>query len=388
MAPLISDDERRRRLIITAAVVAALALVGIGIALALAAGHTGPRTTPPVQRIDEPTTTPVIEPETTASVVPTTPPAESATESETTETTEQPEPSSPLPLLAFRLNRAVYVANADGTDPRPVVSAPDGPFALSPDGSLLAVITGGRLQVFDAVTSAPVAVGTADRVTPVWLPNSAGVLFVRAGLDGKPQVWSMLRNGTQATELADGDDVAVSPDSLVIAVLPGADAADGATVSLSKDRGQFATLPVSDGAATAVALTRDRLFVATLSSSGYSTIWSMRFDGTGARQIVAPFADPSRTTTIGRLLVSPDEKKLLYTLESDDGYSRLRMIPTSGGAIVSLSSRRDDYPVQWSADSSRILYVEGNQIQGESTALMQMNSDGSQRQVLVSGAAL
>ena len=76
---------------------------------------------------------------------------------------------------------------------------------------------------------------------------------------------------------------------------------------------------------------------------------------------------------------------LLYAAESDDGYSRMWLVPTAGGTPFALSSRRDNYPLQWSVSGKEILFIEGNAFQGESTALYHVSPTGSRRLLLVSG---
>ena len=49
------------------------------------------------------------------------------------------------------------------------------------------------------------------------------------------------------------------------------------------------------------------------------------------------------------------------------------LVPITGGSPVSLSSRRDDYPLKWSVSGKDILFIEGNAFQGESTALFHMS---------------
>ncbi len=50
--------------------------------------------------------------------------------------------------------------------------------------------------------------------------------------------------------------------------------------------------------------------------------------------------------------------------------------------------RRDNYFLQWSADSAWLYLIEGNAFQGESTSLYRVGRDGQGRRLLVQGASL
>ena len=72
----------------------------------------------------------------------------------------------------------------------------------------------------------------------------------------------------------------------------------------------------------------------------------------------------------------------------DDGYSRFSVMPAKGGTPVKLWLRRDNYFLQWSADSSWLYLIEGNAFQGESTSLYRVGRTGQGRRLLVQGASL
>jgi hypothetical protein len=112
----------------------------------------------------------------------------------------------------------------------------------------------------------------------------------------------------------------------------------------------------------------------------------MALDGTDPRQVVAPESSSAKAATFGTLMLSPDATRLLYTAESDDGFSRMWIGPAAGGKALSLSPRRDAYPMQWTADGGGILFIEGNAFQGEETALWRVRPDGTRRVMIVSGA--
>ncbi|MDP2400994.1 MAG: hypothetical protein Q8M66_03365, partial [Actinomycetota bacterium] len=110
-----------------------------------------------------------------------------------------------------------------------------------------------------------------------------------------------------------------------------------------------------------------------------------RYDGTSDRRLVGPPAT-QRPFAYGHLTLSPNAEYLLFAEVGDDGYSRAFVAPVTGGSVRALTVRRDTYPVGWSADGSRIFFIEGNAFQGESTALMSVRPDGTGRRVIVEGA--
>jgi hypothetical protein len=113
----------------------------------------------------------------------------------------------------------------------------------------------------------------------------------------------------------------------------------------------------------------------------------MGYDGTGKRTLVKrPAAGGS--AFFGEIDISPDGKRIVYAETGDDGYSRIFVVPVTGGATLELSSRRDAYPVTFSADGAQLFYIDGNALQGEATRLMAVRLDGTERRVVVEGAGL
>ena len=64
------------------------------------------------------------------------------------------------------------------------------------------------------------------------------------------------------------------------------------------------------------------------------------------------------------------------------------VVPTAGGTAFSLSTRRDNYPLQWTVSGKDILFIEGNAFQGENTSLYHVSPTGTRRLQLVAGAGL
>jgi Tol biopolymer transport system component len=280
------------------------------------------------------------------------------------------------------------VADEDGGSARAVAQAADGPFELSPDGLTLALTRGGSITVYDVETGLPAFSGPAESVQPEWLPDSSAVMFMRVGSDGVPQMFRVPPTGGPETLVGTGSGAASSPNGAILALLPAPGSTATAQVLVSKNGGAFETVDVPSGDPIDVTLSNSRLFVSTISTSSGAAIWSFATDGTDPKQLVKPSSAAEKGSTFGRLLLSPDGASLLYAEESDDGYSRMWLVPVTGGTPVSLSPRRDSYPLKWSVSGKEILFIEGNAFQGESTALFHVSPAGTRRLMVVSGAGL
>jgi hypothetical protein len=53
-----------------------------------------------------------------------------------------------------------------------------------------------------------------------------------------------------------------------------------------------------------------------------------------------------------------------------------------------LSLRHDDYLLRWSADGKKVLFIDGNVLQGDTTQLMSARPDNTLRLTVVRGAGL
>lgn len=393
-APMPDDRTRRMRI----ALVSAIAVLAVAIVAMVGWAWLRPKAAPPRQA----TFTPAEETSPSASSAATTSAWESsgsvgasATQSAgaAPEASDKPgaasaatgtvKPIQRAARIAYRSGGSVYVAAEDGSGAKVVAPLARGPFALSPDGTVVAAVDDGKLMLIPVGGKAIVA-GSADAVAPVWMPDSSAVLFVRTAGAGTQQVFSMSRAGGRERLVGQGALAAVSADGSVVALLP----ADGGAVSVSRRGGRFSAVKITGGDPIAVALGTDRMFVSTLSAAGQSAIWSMGFDGSNARQLVGPGSAADKGATYAQLLPAPDGSRLLYTAESDDGYSRMWMISVVTGAPAAITSRRDSYPLGWNASGSAIFFIEGNAFQGEETVLLSVSPDGSRRRTVVVGATL
>ncbi len=291
--------------------------------------------------------------------------------------------------IEFRLGSSVYVADEDGGSASAVTQATDGQFALSPDGLTLALARNGSISLYEVATGKLLFSAIAETVLPVWLPDSSAVLFMRVAPDGTAQIFSVSPSGGQESAIGAGSGVAVSPNGANIALLPPPGSTATPQILVSREGGAFAPIPVPGGDPIGIALGNNRIFVSTMSAAEGAAIWSLALDGSGTRRLVKPgTVAAEKGATFGRMLLSPDGLNLLYAAESDDGYSRMWLVPTAGGAPFSLSSRRDNYPLKWSVSGKDILFIEGNAFQGEKTALYHVSPTGTRRLMVVSGAGL
>lgn len=94
--------------------------------------------------------------------------------------------------------------------------------------------------------------------------------------------------------------------------------------------------------------------------------------------------DFTRLKAVGDVAISPDGRKVAYTVTNQDGpgrpYSQIFILTLDGGAIVSLSTDKDgSSSPQWSPDGARIAY-SGKL--GEQSGLIVANADGTGKKFL------
>lgn len=386
-----SDVDRRHRAIVIGALSAGVIVlaVGIGIGIAvvgssLSAG--GSDATPTV----------------TVGSIPTSTPAEESTipmPAETTGTASTPASATVglpgrAPYVAYRKDGAVWVATESGGEAKRVFAAAQGPFALSPDGRTLAAVdaAAAALALIDVETGRTAIVGTAIAVDrPAWSPDSAFVVYTaQQPTAHETEVWRVARDGSGRSKVGLGFGARVSSDGRIVAVSSmrtakgtPAEVFEGATSRLiGKDISANAVAPLPGAIVVA-----DAGGLIVQGAARQPSIEIMGRDGTGMRELVKRTA-AGQGVFFGDLWASPDGSWVAYTETGDDGYSRLFAIRPSGGGPVSLSVRRDDYIVGWSADGSEVLFVEGNALQGEATRLMAVHPDGTGRRTVVDGAGL
>lgn len=279
-------------------------------------------------------------------------------------------------LVAYRRDGWLCVAAEDGTGERKVVASASGVHSLSPDGGALAFVDAGSgaLAIADVAAGAVVTLGPALQDPPSWSPDSAWLVYTASG----PKVMRVGRDGAGTAGIFSGSMPSVSvADGTVAGVSPGGEIVVWRQGTLSKFRVSRAVTGLATDGAT--------VYFGAMAADGPVSLRAISTDGRGERTLVgAPKSD--RAVTFGDLLLSHATAHMVYAERSDDGYSRMFSIQTGGGVPVSLCVRRDCYPLRWTADGAAILFVEGNSMQGDPTALMRVAPTGASRRLLVDGA--
>jgi len=337
----------------------------------------------------------------------------SADETRSTDATEPADPGTPgggndgasgpnftrKPLIAYRLDGALWVSAEDGTGAVKLTAVPRGAFALSPDGAKLAYVDADTfvLQLVDVATGATTRVGAAENADLCWLPDSTSLLYT-VKTPARSEVHQVLRDGRGDLSRGVGHSPRSTPDALGLAWIsevafgqPGAIAtirfAAGSVVSKLK-------VPVAGEVAFGV----DGVVASVGGAPGTARVITMKhdealkIDGSSAREIVdAPLE--SRPVSYAHLCVSPGPagsagRYVAYAEVGDDGYSHAFIYDSTTGDSAALTVRRDTYPLYWSADGKRLFFVEGNAFQGEQTNLMSVRADGMGRELVVAEAGL
>ncbi|MRS11775.1 MAG: hypothetical protein EG823_01725 [Actinobacteria bacterium] len=280
-------------------------------------------------------------------------------------------------LVSYRRDGWLCVAAEDGSGERRVAASAAGVQTLSPDGTLIAFVDAGTgaLALADTASGVVVAIGPALQDPPSWAPDSAWLAYTAPG----PSVLRVARDGSGAAELFAGEMPSVSvADGTVVGLAP--------TGEISVWRAGALTRLRASRTVTGIAADGATIFFGAMAADGAASLRAIGATGQGERTLVgAP--DSERAVTLGDMLLSPDATHLVYAERGDDGYSRMFAVPTAGGAPASLCVRRECYPLRWTADGDGVLFIEGNALQGDPTALMRAQSTGDSRRFLVDGAA-
>lgn len=384
------DVNPRRAALLALVLVGALALVAWGVS-----GLVGSDDEPDTANTPEATDTPTPGSSDSASETPdasdeATEPVHDEGDEDPTTTPVNESDFSDAGLVAFRLGRKVWIAREDGTRQRFVADLRVGAYALSPDGKTLALVdaTTMTLAIVEIDSGERREVGEALASAPVWSPDSEWVLFARSGAEHS-EVWRVSADGDELSRVAVGHSAHVAADAKRFAVVT--------RDRFGDDDRAILPLPVV-GEPDSLVEVADRvidfawdgqiLAHALQDDAGKSRILVGTMDDPEERTLVRPLAGVAFRVGYQQLALSPDGRLLAYTAAGDDGYSRLFVVPVAGGTPKELTMRRDAYLVRWSRDGAYLLFIEGNQFQGEDTRLMRVRPDGMGRETLVEGAGL
>lgn len=384
-----SDVDKRHRALTVAGIVAGVVLLSVGVGLGVALiGSSMSRAGDGAST--QTTVAPV--PETPSSAVTTVP-----AQSETTSTTVATVTPGPLPVggraryLAYRKDGAVWVATESGEDPKRVFSSFQGAYALSPDARTLAVVDAASqtFSLVDVATLKSVLVGRAVPDRPSWSEDSSVVVYTSQPAGSHDtEVDRVNRDGSGRARIGAGVGGRVAPDGSVVAI-SASRTADGTPIEVfAKDGARQVGSHIAPNALAPLAsriVFADAGGIILSGKPRQPSIRSIGTDGTGAKTLV-PMPSVGEGVFFGDIMASPDLAWIVYAETGDDGYSRLFAMRAPGGVPRPLSLRRDDYIMGWSADSTEIIFVEGNAMQEEPTKLMAMRPDGTGRRTIVDGA--
>lgn len=378
------SDKRKLALVVGGALLVVVVL-GLLVARAVTSGpldtRGGPAVLEPIKPSGETSST-----ETTSSQEPT---RTTGGEPGTAEgEAEQEEPDAArAALLAYRLDGALWVANEDGSKPVKIAEAPSGAFALSPDGTLLAWVdpSVGQLKLTPVGGGAAKSVGPALDMRPAWSGDSKRLGYTAPGAQGA-EARVVSREGASPMLVGAGHSPSFSADGSTIAFV-GAPT-PGATGPVVLRKGSDAAKSLAALQASAVVFAGDELaYAVSGSGAGSERLMVAGLDGAALRQIAGD-SGSRKPVAYASLCPSPDGTKLAYAATGDDGFSRTFVLELAEPDPVSLTVRRDTYPMCWSADGGRVFFIEGNAFQGEPTTLMSATPDGFGRRSVVEGAGL
>ncbi|PKQ19440.1 MAG: hypothetical protein CVT66_10205 [Actinobacteria bacterium HGW-Actinobacteria-6] len=286
--------------------------------------------------------------------------------------------------IAYRRAGKLCVAKPDGTGEVILASSASGVFSLSPDGRTLAYVDASRrvLTLVDVASGKHAEVGPSALEIPEWPLGSEWCVYEGAG--SQAGVRRVSRDGSGAKAIFAGTAPAVSNDGAVVAGIRIAGNGSSAIVVLHSAK--TTVIPVT-GYVVDIALSASRVFYAVAADDlAQPEIRSVDLKG-GGTVVLRSGTQAGARASFQDLCASGDGNRLAYAEAGDDGYSRIfAMDAAGGGSPVTLSVRRDDYPMCWGCDG-RLFFIEGNAWQGESTKLMSVQPDGTGRTTVLEGAS-
>lgn len=367
------EAGHKRGLLIAAAAV--VAVVGLGVVVWLAAGRGGV----PEREVDSKIVGGPSESATAGGEAATAAPSPEATGAVASSAVATV--TGREPYLAYRKDGALWVAREDGTGETRLAAARDGDFALSPDGRTLAAVDAARgvLLLVDVASKRTAELPGADDLRPSWAPDSSWVAYTTDVPSAR--CVSVRPDGTGARTLAAGVGPRVSLDGGSVAFLE----AGTARLAVARVGGAGRVVPgVTE--VSGYEWAAGGVLVYATPGPGPSKLVRSRPDGSDA--VVLDTYSGARGAVFSQITPSPNGARIAYAETGDDGFSRLWAIAVDGSGRRYLSVRRDDYPVAWWADGSRIVFVQGNALQGETVDLMVVRPDGTARYLLVDGAGM
>jgi Tol biopolymer transport system component len=388
--PIPADGVRRRTWLIVGVLSVVIVLIGAGVALALLANRTPANQSPtftPAEETSAPPTSTITSPsaDASSSVMPTATPS---TESSLTSGTA---PVVRAGQIVYRKGGALWIANEDGTGARKAIESASGEFSLSPDGRTLAVkgeASSDKPFLVDMTTGVQITVSQAVDL-PVWSPDSTWIAYTAGTQALGYSVRLVNRDGTGDAllqSLAAQPQVSVDGKRIAYVSTPHTVATDKLRVLEVESRKTY-TVPSADGPRSFAWGAGGVLFFSKYTSST-GTGWLGMADKTLAKSSVIASLPTDVHSAPGPLIPNPGASRVLFSMEGDDGYSKMYMADVAGKKITALANRLDAYPRRWLLNSTGFIFVDGNAIAKDKPNLDRMNADGKNKTVIVQDVRL
>lgn len=295
--------------------------------------------------------------------------------------------------IAFTLGSRVYVANEDGSNAVAVAPA-GGSYALSPDGSSLAVVFGtststaepGTVSLYDTTTGSMRSVGSGvDASAPCWSPDSAWIVCTEGSSPYRVARLTLTEDGRKVIAKP-GATPKVSRSGTRVAFADTDEPELGGTLEVVASTGGSAVTVRGGAEALSWAWGPDETLYFTRPGDGDDAweLWRANapdFQGerVGSVTLEAP------AFALDDVVVSADGSLVVLAAVGDDSYSRLWIVNTESGRFRAIVTRRDAYPYRWTSDG-RVMFFEGNTYQGEDSVLATIKPDGTSKRAVVTGA--
>ena len=290
--------------------------------------------------------------------------------------------------LIYAKGQEIYIANADGTGSRKLLSMPgiSSFFRYSPDMRHLRFTVHDNKQFRDSIWEASPDGSNLHRFLPDWNPGGSaccgswtpdGKYYVfQATLAGSTNLWT-LREGSFFRKASR------QPAQLTTGPME-----NGGVPFVSKDGKKIFFMGTQTNAELSVYDSRLHEFVPYLggiSAEGVSfskdgqwvayvrlpegTLWRMKMDGSEQLQLTFP---PMKVF-LPRW--SPDGKRLAFRGTLTDGRPRIYTIPADGGAPEALTSGKSgESDPTWSPDANAVAFYDGGQTPDSSIKVLSLNT--------------
>jgi serine/threonine protein kinase/Tol biopolymer transport system component len=259
------------------------------------------------------------------------------------------------------------IANADGTEPRTLVTIKQGSVsapAWSPDGKHIVAAVyrpatpPTHLVAFNAADGREQAVGTtrwSNMWALAWLPDGTGLVATGTGAgDGTQKLWFVTwpdgatRRITNDTKTYRGS-VSVSADSKTLATL-----LVGFETSLwvaPGDQPENVTRVAGETPVSVTALPDGRVLHRTEPTPDKQQLWAMAADGTGRQRLT-----PDHLVPESRLLIAAQADVIVFTTSRPNPIRRVWRMDSNGGGLAEVLIDKDAVLYEISPDG-RSLYV-------------------------------